>query len=238
MVKILSDKFDVLIHRARVPVDTIYGTPLVHFAACPISPVYLGLKHAYSMALAAGMLVLFAPALLLIALLIRLTSGPPVFFVQERIGIDRRPFRMVKFRTMHNRAEELHAEIEEFNESGTGLFKIRNDPRVTRIGRFLRRFSIDEIPQLVNVLRGEMTIVGPRPLPQRDFDNYYEEWHYSRHAGLPGLTCLWQTSGRSDIDFHNMCILDLYYLRNQGLMLDLKIVLRTIVVVLFAKGAY
>jgi lipopolysaccharide/colanic/teichoic acid biosynthesis glycosyltransferase len=109
---------------------------------------------------------------------------------------------------------------------------------VTPAGRFLRRFSLDELPQLINVLRGEMTLVGPRPLPRRDFENYYEEWHYSRHSGLPGLTCLWQISGRSDISFHNMCILDDYYLRNRSMMLDIKIALRTISVVLFAKGAY
>ena len=109
---------------------------------------------------------------------------------------------------------------------------------MTPVGRFLRRFSLDEVPQLINVLRGEMTWVGPRPLPRRDYENYYEEWHYSRHSGLPGLTCLWQVSGRSDISFHNMCILDDYYLRNQSVMLDLRILLKTIGVVLFAKGAY
>jgi lipopolysaccharide/colanic/teichoic acid biosynthesis glycosyltransferase len=130
------------------------------------------------------------------------------------------------------------AQMEAFNDSGEGLFKMRKDPRVTLVGRFLRRFSMDELPQLLNVVRGEMTIVGPRPLPRRDFANYYEEWHYSRHSGLPGLTCLWQVSGRSDVSFHNMCILDDYYLRNQSAILDLKIILRTVGVVLFAKGAY
>jgi lipopolysaccharide/colanic/teichoic acid biosynthesis glycosyltransferase len=145
---------------------------------------------------------------------------------------------MYKFRTMYERSDELLAQVEEFNESGEGLFKIRNDPRVTPVGRLLRRFSVDEMPQLINVIRGEMTLVGPRPLPRRDFENYYEEWHYSRHSGLPGLTCLWQVSGRSDVNFHNMCILDDYYLRNQNAMMDFKILLRTVGVVLFAKGAY
>jgi lipopolysaccharide/colanic/teichoic acid biosynthesis glycosyltransferase len=145
---------------------------------------------------------------------------------------------MVKFRTMHNRADEVQAQLEELNESGEGLFKVRRDPRVTPVGRFLRRFSLDELPQLWNVLRGEMLLVGPRPLPRRDFENYYEQWHYQRHGGLPGLTCLWQVSGRSDIAFHNMCILDVYYLENASLWLDLRILLRTVGVVLFAKGAY
>ena len=238
MVKILSDKFDILVSRSRIPLDTIFGIPLVHFGAAPEARDYSRFKRAYSLALAVLLLVLLAPLLLVAALLIRVTSGRPVLFIQERIGFDRRPFRMYKFRTMHNRSEELQAQIEEFNESGAGLFKIRRDPRVTPVGRFLRRFSIDELPQLVNVVRGEMAIVGPRPLPRRDFDNYYEQWHYSRHGGLPGLTCLWQISGRSDIDFHNMCLMDVYYLRNQSPMLDLKIILRTIGVVLFAKGAY
>jgi lipopolysaccharide/colanic/teichoic acid biosynthesis glycosyltransferase len=188
--------------------------------------------------LAAFMLVGSTPFLILIAALIKATSRGPVFFMQERMGINRRPFLMYKFRTMNDRADELQAQIEEFNESGEGLFKIKQDPRITPVGRFLRRFSLDELPQLINVVRSEMTLVGPRPLPKRDFENYYEEWHYSRHSGLPGLTCLWQVSGRSDVSFHNMCILDDYYLRNQNFMLDLKILLRTIRVVLFAKGAY
>jgi lipopolysaccharide/colanic/teichoic acid biosynthesis glycosyltransferase len=132
----------------------------------------------------------------------------------------------------------MQAQVEEFNESGEGLFKIREDPRVTPVGRFLRRFSLDELPQLLNVLKGDMTLVGPRPLPRRDFENYYEDWHYRRHEGLPGLTCLWQVSGRSDVSFHDMCVLDVYYLRNRNWALDLKIILRTFWVVLFAKGAY
>ena len=109
---------------------------------------------------------------------------------------------------------------------------------MTPVGKFLRRFSIDELPQLFNVLKGDMSIVGPRPLPRRDFEGYYENWHYSRHEGLPGITCLWQVSGRSDLDFHNMCILDVYYLRNRSWMLNLKILVRTVHAVLFARGAY
>jgi lipopolysaccharide/colanic/teichoic acid biosynthesis glycosyltransferase len=145
---------------------------------------------------------------------------------------------MLKFRTMYDQSEETQAQLEEFNESGEALFKIRKDPRVTPVGRFLRRFSLDELPQLLNVVKGDMRIVGPRPLPRRDFQNYYEDWHYSRHSGMPGLTCLWQVSGRSDLGFRDMCILDVYYLRNQSWVLDLRIMLKTVWVVLFAKGAY
>lgn len=237
-VKVLSDKMNVLRNQAGLPVDTIAGVPLVHFEAPSIAGRRAGLRRVASLVLAGAAMTVVLPAMGLIALLIRLTSKGPAFFVQERIGVNRKSFRMYKFRTMHEHADELQAQVEEFNESRGGLFKIRKDPRVTPVGRFLRRFSLDELPQFINVLRGEMTIVGPRPLPRRDFENYYEEWHYSRHSGMPGLTCLWQVSGRSEIDFHNMCILDVYYLRNRNWVLDLKILLRTAWVVLFARGAY
>lgn len=237
-VKILSERLNILINEANIPSDFLMDLPLVHFAVSPVGSPSQRCRQTASRISAMLLLVLLSPLLLVITVLIRATSKGPVFFIQERIGINRTPFRMYKFRTMHDRAEEMQAQIEEFNESGEGLFKIRRDPRITWIGRLLRRFSLDELPQLINVVRGEMTLVGPRPLPRRDFENYYEEWHYSRHSGLPGLTCLWQVSGRSDISFHNMCILDDYYLRNQNAMLDLKILLRTAGVVMFAKGAY
>lgn len=237
-VKILSDKLNVLVNEAGIPSDYFMEFPLVHFAFSPANSPTKRMRTFFFRLLAGLLLLFILPIMLIIAGLIKLTSPGPAFFVQDRIGINRIPFRMYKFRTMHERAEELQAQIEKFNESGEGLFKIKHDPRVTTTGRFLRRFSLDELPQLFNVVRGEMTVVGPRPLPRRDYENYYEEWHYSRHSGLPGLTCLWQVSGRSDISFHNMCILDDYYLRNQNIMLDLKIIQRTIGVVLFAKGAY
>lgn len=237
-VKVLSDKLNVLVNEAGIACDFFMELPLVHFDISPVGRPGQRIRQAAFRLVAAVALLLSAPFMLLIATLIKLSGPGPVFFMQDRIGINRIPFRMYKFRTMHDRADELQAQIEEFNESGEGLFKIKDDPRVTPIGRFLRRFSLDELPQLINVVRGEMTIVGPRPLPRRDFENYYEEWHYSRHGGLPGLTCLWQVSGRSDISFHNMCILDDYYLRNQDILLDLKIIARTFGVVLFAKGAY
>ena len=237
--KVLSDKLSVLVNQAKLPVDMIYGTPFVHFEASRVLRDDTGIsKNLLSVVVGYFTVAILLPVITLITLLIRVTSKGAALFMQERIGVNRKPFKMYKFRTMHDRAEELQAQVEEFNESGDGLFKIKNDPRITPVGRFLRRFSLDELPQLINVMRGEMKIVGPRPLPWRDFKNYYEEWHYSRHAGLPGLTCLWQISGRSDVDFHNMCILDVYYLRNRNWILDLKIMLKTAWVVLFAKGAY
>jgi exopolysaccharide biosynthesis polyprenyl glycosylphosphotransferase len=235
--RVLSNHFGILVTRAHLPIELVEGIPLVHFE--PHEPAGIGqrLRQAMSRIAATLLLAVLLPAVALIAALIRLTSPGPVFFVQERMGVNRRPFRMLKFRTMRHRAEEEQAALEEFNETAT-LFKIRRDPRVTPVGRFLRRFSLDELPQLINVLRGEMAIVGPRPLPRRDFEHYYEEWHYQRHAGLPGLTCLWQISGRSELDFHDMCILDVYYLANRTVVLDAQIALRTILVVIFGRGAY
>ncbi len=236
--KILSEKLDVLVSHARLSCDLIHGVPLVHFGA-PKNQGKLGIfRRTITIAVSSATLIIISPLLLVIGILVRITSKGPAIFVQERIGVNRKPFRMFKFRTMHNKAEELLAQIEEFNESAETLFKIKKDPRITTIGRFLRRFSLDELPQLINIIKGDMVIVGPRPLPQRDFKNYYEEWHYSRHGGLPGLTCLWQISGRSNIDFHNMCILDVYYLRNHSWIMDIEIILRTTKVVLFGTGAY
>ncbi len=237
-VKILSEQLAVIGDRAGLLTDRMLGLPLIHFAASPRSYWHDLIKRAYSVGLAALALLILAPLMLIIALAIRWSSRGPALFVQERIGINRVPFQMLKFRTMFQYAEEIQAQVEEFNESGRGLFKIRSDPRITPIGRFLRRFSLDELPQLINVLRGDMSLVGPRPLPRRDLNHYYEDWHYIRHGGLPGLTCLWQVAGRSELDFHSMCLLDTYYLRNQTLALDARILARTVWAVFFARGAY
>ena len=236
--KIYSPELDILIKSSGLPVDQTQGIPIAHFES-PSHTLTSNIASTVWSTCLCIPLALFTIALTpLITLAIRLSGPGPIFFIQERIGINRKPFLMIKFRTMYNDADEQQAQLEEFNESGDGLFKIKKDPRITSIGRILRRFSIDEFPQVINVFRGEMAAVGPRPLPRRDFESYYEDWHYTRHNGLPGLTCLWTISGRSDVKFHDMCILDVYYLRNRSLMLDLKILLRTVGVVLFGKGAY
>ena len=236
--KILSEEFSVIVNQARIRSDLIRGVPLMHFSAPSDSKVESKVYRIVDIIMALLLLIILSPLLLTVAVIIKITSSGNVLFPQERIGVNRRPFTMLKFRTMHDRADELVAQLEEFNESGRGLFKMKQDPRTTGIGRLLRRFSLDELPQLINVLRGDMSIVGPRPLPRRDFEGYYENWHYSRHEGMPGITCLWQVSGRSDLDFHNMCILDVYYLRNRNWILNLKILFRTVQAVLFARGAY
>lgn len=235
-LKLLSDRLDVLITEAQLPCDILYGMPLVHFNAPARSRSVV--RKGLTVCLAACLTVLAAPVLLVIVGLIRWTSPGSAIFKQKRIGINRKPFNIYKFRTMRHMAEDELADLEAENQSAGALFKIKRDPRITPVGRFLRRFSLDELPQLFNVVRGEMAIVGPRPLPERDFEKYEEDWHYIRHGGLPGLTCLWQISGRSNLDFHQMCILDIYYLRNHTWIMDLSIVLQTVRTVLFGIGAY
>jgi lipopolysaccharide/colanic/teichoic acid biosynthesis glycosyltransferase len=185
----------------------------------------------------ASLLSLLSPLLALVAVGIRLDSRGPIFFVQDRVGFNKRRFRMVKFRTMRRDAEARIEEIEHLNEKSGPIFKIRNDPRITRLGRWLRKTSIDELPQLINVLLGEMSIVGPRPLAVRDALKMEEAWQKRRFSVKPGLTCLWQVSGRSNLSFEQWMELDLKYIDGWSLGLDGVIVLRTIPAVLTARGA-
>ena len=237
-LKILSDHLEVLITEANLPCDILSGTPLVHFDIARNGGCTGKIRRGMTIVCTAFLLLLVGPLMFLIAGLIRLTSPGAAIFKQKRIGVNRQPFDIYKFRTMRHMAEDELASIESENESNGALFKIRRDPRITPVGRFLRRFSLDELPQLLNIVKGEMAIVGPRPLPERDFEKYEEDWHYIRHGGVPGLTCLWQISGRSNLDFHQMCILDIYYLRNHNWVMDLQIVLQTVRTVLFGVGAY
>ena len=166
-----------------------------------------------------------------------ITSPGPVFFVQERVGLNKRRFRLYKFRTMLKDAELKQAELESLNEVEGPVFKIKNDPRITPIGKFLRKMSIDELSQLINVLKGDMSLVGPRPLPVRDYNGFDQDWHRRRFSVRPGITCLWQVDGRSDIPFETWMELDMKYIDNWSLTLDLKILLRTLPAVLRGSGA-
>jgi lipopolysaccharide/colanic/teichoic acid biosynthesis glycosyltransferase len=180
---------------------------------------------------------LLAPVLAIVAILIRLTSPGPVLFVQKRLGLNKRHFNVYKFRTMVVDAEKRMLEIEHLNEVSGPVFKIKNDPRITPIGRFLRKTSIDELPQLFNVLIGDMSLVGPRPLPVRDYEGFNEDWQRRRFSVRPGITCLWQVGGRSSIPFEKWMELDLQYIDKWSLWLDLQILLRTIPAVLRGSGA-
>jgi exopolysaccharide biosynthesis polyprenyl glycosylphosphotransferase len=194
-------------------------------------------KRTFDVVVAGIVIVLGLPVWLLIALAIRLTSRGPVFYSDERVGLGERTFQMLKFRTMVQDAASRQAALEQANEASGALFKIRDDPRVTGVGRFLRRFSLDEVPNVWNVLRGEMSLVGPRPLPVRDYSRL-EAWHRRRSNVLPGMTGLWQIAGRSDLSFDDLVRLDFYYLENWSLWLDITILARTIPAVVKRRGAY
>jgi exopolysaccharide biosynthesis polyprenyl glycosylphosphotransferase len=234
-VRIAPKTTDLLVQRAEfVPGQ---GAPL--FELRP--PVLVGadwlLKRSFDIAVSVGVIVVGLPFWLAIAAAIKLGSRGPVFYADRRIGLGEQEFGMLKFRTMYVDAAERQAELESRNEAGGALFKIRDDPRVTAVGRFLRRYSLDEIPNTVNVLRGEMSLVGPRPLPVRDYA-LLEEWHRKRYLVLPGMTGLWQISGRSNLSFDDLVRYDFYYLDNWSIWLDISILAKTIPAVLAQRGAY
>ena len=194
-------------------------------------------KRSFDVIGSAVIVVVGLPLWLLIALAIKLDSRGPVFYVDRRVGVGEREFAMLKFRTMVLDAAAHQSELEAENEASGALFKIRDDPRVTRVGRVLRRFSIDELPQLVNALRGQMSLVGPRPLPLRDYE-LLEDWHRARYLVLPGMTGLWQISGRSGLSFDDLVRLDFAYLENWSIWLDITIIARTLPAVISGRGAY
>lgn len=196
-------------------------------------------KRCFDLCCSTILLLIFSPLYLLIALLIKLDSPGPIFFKQERIGLHCKKFKIWKFRTMIAHAEKMQKSLEAKNEIKDGiLFKLKEDPRITRVGKFLRRYSLDELPQVFNVLLGEMSLVGPRPLPIRDVERF-QTAHFIRQEVLPGITGLWQVSGRSNIDnFEDAVKLDIFYIENWALWLDLKILLKTVKVVLGKTGAY
>ncbi|GAB4260876.1 MAG: hypothetical protein Kow00122_17840 [Thermoleophilia bacterium] len=211
--------------------------PVVDLAVDPLDRVERTFKRGLDLSVAAAALVLLSPLTLLIALGIKLTSPGPVLFGQERVGRNGHHFRLYKFRTMYRDAEARLQELIADNEADGHIFKMRNDPRVTPIGRLLRKTSLDEFPQFFNVLKGEMSVVGPRP-PLPSEVECYETQHHCRLKGMPGITGLWQVSGRSDLTFDEMVKLDRYYLDNWSLVLDVSIILKTFYVVLARKGAY
>jgi exopolysaccharide biosynthesis polyprenyl glycosylphosphotransferase len=234
-VRVAPSTMEILMDRAEfVPGQTL---PLFELKPPMLDGVEFAVKRSFDI-VGAGLLVLaFAPLMTLAALAIKLTSRGPVLYRSMRPGIGGRPFPCLKFRTMVAGAETMQDPLERRNEVGGAIFKIREDPRVTAVGRFLRRWSLDELPQLFNVLRGQMSLVGPRPLPQRDYARL-EDWHRKRYLVLPGMTGLWQVSGRSELDFDELVRLDFLYLERWSVFLDLTIMLKTIPAVFRTRGAW
>ncbi|HMI71443.1 MAG TPA: sugar transferase [Solirubrobacteraceae bacterium] len=235
VVRIAPSTMEILVHRA----EFVPGQSVPLFELKP--PVFEGfdyaLKRTFDLVGSLLLIIVLSPALIACALAIKLTSRGPIIYRSLRPGIGGAPFSCFKFRTMYRDAHARQPALEDLNEASGALFKIRDDPRVTPVGGLLRRFSIDELPQLFNVLAGQMSLVGPRPLPQRDYDRL-EDWHKKRYLVTPGITGLWQVSGRSDLDFDDLVRLDFLYLERWSVFLDLSILLKTIPAVLSRRGAF
>lgn len=219
-------------------IDTIIGVPTIRLAHSAIVGIDFFSKRVFDLIVSLMVLTFIGIPMLIIAALIKLDSPGAILYKQTRVGLKGNHFQIWKFRTMVENASELQQQLEAQNEVQGGiLFKIKDDPRITKVGKYLRRYSLDELPQLFNVLRGEMSLVGPRPLPVRDVAKF-DQSHYFRQEVLPGITGLWQVSGRSDTDSNGVFDLDFEYIENWSLGLDFKILLQTVQVVFFAKGAY
>ena len=234
-VRIAPSTMEILVHRA----EFVPGASVPLFELRP--PVFDGfdyaLKRSFDFVGSLLILLVLSPVMLVIAAAVFLSSRGPVLYRSWRPGIGGEPFACFKFRTMRTDADQIQADLESLNEASGALFKIREDPRMTRIGRFLRKYSLDELPQLINVVLGQMSLVGPRPLPQRDFERL-EEWHKKRYLVLPGVTGLWQVSGRSELDFDDLVRLDFLYLERWSIGLDLTILVKTVPAVLMRRGAF
>jgi exopolysaccharide biosynthesis polyprenyl glycosylphosphotransferase len=236
VVRFLSNVFDSRPGCAHI--DEFEDRPVVTVSSESMHGLAMVVKRALDVCVSALLLVMLAPLAGMVILAIRLTSRGPAIFAHERLGLNKRRFRLYKFRTMVDGAEARQAELEPLNEVSGPVFKIRNDPRITRIGRILRKTSIDELPQLINVLKGDMSMVGPRPLPVRDYEGFDADWHRRRFSVKPGITCLWQVNGRSDTSFDRWMELDMEYIDSWSLRLDLKILAMTIPAVLGRQGAH
>jgi exopolysaccharide biosynthesis polyprenyl glycosylphosphotransferase len=236
VVRVRAEIFNLQI--AKSYADDLQGIPVMTIQSGPIDGWQLVIKRSIDIIGSAAMLLALAPLFAIVILLIRLDSPGAVIFTQERVGYNKRRFKVLKFRTMVVEADKQQVMLEHLNEVEGPAFKIRKDPRITRVGSFLRRFSIDELPQLVNVLKGEMSLVGPRPLPVRDVERIDVQWHKRRFSIKPGLTCLWQINGRSNIGFNEWVRMDLDYIDKWSIGLDLLILAKTIPAVFKGPGAY
>ena len=236
-VWLAADFFNTQI--ARTTVDDFQGVPLLVFQTTPAPSLQSLTKQMIDYIVAFTMILILSPLLLICALSVKLTSQGPIMFRQKRSGINGRPFTMFKFRSMNTNAEQRKLELEAMNEMSGPVFKVSSDPRITPIGKILRKYSLDELPQLINVLQGSMSLVGPRPLPEDETKRFEDLSHRRRLSVKPGLTCLWQISGRNEVkEFSDWVRLDLEYIDNWSLWLDIKILIRTIPVVFKGTGAH
>ena len=234
-VSIVADFFDIAI--AKLHATMFYDIPLLSFSTTPSQQLQLLLKDCLDRFGSLILLILISPLFVAAFIAIKLTSPGPIFFKQTRSGLNGRKFTIYKFRSMNVEAEEKLEQLKDYNEMNGPVFKMKNDPRVTPVGCLLRRTSIDELPQLINVLKGEMSLVGPRPPLPAEID-HYDRWQRRRLSVKPGLTCLWQISGRNNVDFKEWMNLDLLYIDNWSLWLDIRILLKTLLVVVRGSGAY
>ncbi|MCU1289125.1 MAG: hypothetical protein JWN60_1354 [Acidobacteria bacterium] len=234
-VRLHSDLFNLKLARA-VPGE-IGEAPILSLYTTRLSEWQMFLKNSTDFICASVLVFILAPLMFVIAALIKLTSPGPVLFIQERVGLNKRRFKMFKFRTMVVDAVEQQKNLETLNEANGPVFKIKNDPRITPIGKWLRKTSLDELPQLFNILLGDLSLVGPRPLPERDFQKFNKLWFNRRFSVKPGITCIWQISGRSETSFDKWILQDLEYIDKWSLGLDLKILFKTIPAVLRGTGA-
>lgn len=235
IARVLTDLFNSPV--SKLDDNEIGNAPVVTFSSVSLDGIRLGVKRILDIIGSGVLLILCSPIMMIALVLIKLDSEGPAIFTQERIGLNKRRFRIYKFRTMVANAHTFQSQLESRNEADGPVFKIRRDPRVTRVGRLLRKTSVDELPQLLNVLRGEMSLVGPRPLPVRDYTGFNHDWQRRRFSVRPGITCLWQVSGRSSISFDQWMQLDMEYIDSWSLWLDMKILARTIPAVVRGTGA-
>lgn len=234
-VRCLSHLFD---RRAYAPATVVgQSLALVNMAPWPHEDARYLVKRTIDVVFGSVFLLLTLPVMFVVAVAMKLTSRGPVLFVQDRVGYNKRIFRLYKFRTMVMDAEKEQQKLETLNEMDGPVFKIRDDPRVTRVGYWLRKMSLDELPQLYNVVRGDMSLVGPRPLPLRDYNGFTKDWQRRRFSVRPGLTCLWQVNGRNHRSFEDWMKLDIEYIDNWSLYGDMKILLQTIPAVMTGRGA-
>ncbi len=233
--QVVPDIFQLSLNRVRF--NNMAGIPLLSIRDVRISPVARTIKRVMDLVVVGLLAIPASLATAITVVAIKVETPGPAFFMQERVGERGRPFKMAKFRSMVVNADDQKEALREMNEASGPIFKIRNDPRLTRVGRVIRRLSLDELPQLYNVLIGEMSLVGPRP-PLAEEVTQYQPWHIQRLAIKGGITGLWQVSGRSDLTFDEQCLLDIYYIENWSLAMDVRILLQTIPYVLFGRGAY